>query len=81
MKRITRATMRGKPLDDDCRKIARSDSGQYGPNDRRCFCTGIIDMMNDEYLPKCRSCRALNIGAWPLDEGEEAYKAHMDIYG
>lgn len=80
MKRVTRATLRGKPLDEDCKKIARSDSGQYGPDDKRCFCTGIWSPMYDWFLPKCEDCKAFNGNAFPLNEGEE-HKRHLDVYG
>lgn len=69
-KRKTRAQLRGKPLDEDCRKIARSDSGQYGPQDRRCYCTGIWDPMHEEILSKCRECRAWNNNAEPPGKTE-----------
>ena len=52
MKRKTRAQMRRKPLDDDCKKYGRPDSGQFGPEDKRCFCTGIWNRMYEEYLNK-----------------------------
>ena len=81
MKRITRAQLRGKPLDEDCRKIAKSDSGQFGPNDKRCFCTGIWSPMYEDYLEKCFHCTAWGANATPLNEGEEEYKNHLDIYG
>ena len=58
MKRKTRAQMRGKPLDDDCKKYSRPDSGQFGPEDKRCFCTGIWNKMYEEYERKCIVCPA-----------------------
>lgn len=71
MKRQTRAQLRGKPLDEDCRKIARSDSGQFGAQDRRCFCTGIWDPMHEDFLPKCRECKAWSSNAEPPGKVEE----------
>ena len=70
MKRVSRSAIRGKPLDDDCRKYGRPDSGQFGENDKRCFCTGIWDLMRDEYKPKCYECNAFNMNAEPPKEEE-----------
>lgn len=67
MKRKTRAQMRGKPLDDDCKKYGRPDSGQFGPEDRRCFCTGMLDRMTDDIVDKCRECAAWNALATPIE--------------
>lgn len=36
MKTISRAVMRGKPLDKDCKR-AYISKHEYGPNDNRCF--------------------------------------------
>ena len=80
MKRVTRAQLRGSPLDPDCIKIARADSMQFGPEDRRCYCTGIWSPMYEDYLEKCVHCSAFNANATPLDEGEESYKEHLCIY-
>lgn len=65
MKRVNRAKLRGRPLDSDCKKANRS-TGEYGNDDRRVFCYGIIDMMNDEYLTKCKQCGAFVFNAKPL---------------
>lgn len=46
-----RSAMRGKKLDDDCRK-AHTSTHEYGPEDTRVFCYGLIDLMNDETIPK-----------------------------
>ena len=71
MKRVSRATLRGKPLDWDCRKYGRSDPGQYGMNDNRCFCTGILNRMCDDVEQKCRECSAWNANAEPPKEGTD----------
>lgn len=63
---ISRAQLRGKPLDDDCR-IARQSSHEYGMNDNRVFCYGLMDRMTDEYLQKCRECGAFVDNAEPPD--------------
>lgn len=80
MRRINRAQLRGKPLDEDCKQFGRSESCQFGPDDRRCFCSGIWDRMRDEYLRKCITCPAWNSNATPINEGEEEYKNHISIY-
>lgn len=64
---INRATLRGKPLDIDC-LLARQSSHEYGLNDKRIFCYGLIDCMCDEYLEKCRKCGAFVDNAEPLAE-------------
>lgn len=66
MKRVNRAKLRGRPLDSDCKKAYRS-TGEYGNDDRRVFCYGIIDIMNDEYLIKCKECGAFVFNAKPLE--------------
>ena len=68
MKRITRATLRGKPLDEDCKKYGRSNSGQFGVWDKRCFCTGIWNKMYEDFEQKCYMC-----SAWEQYEGLEKY--------
>ena len=66
MKKVNRAVLRGKPLDRDC-KSACTTTGEYGNDDRRVFCYGIIDAMNDEYLTKCKECGAFVYNAKPLE--------------
>ena len=68
MKRITRAQIRGKPLDEDCKTIAKPDSGQYGSNDKRCFCTGLWNPMYEAFEEKCFFCNAWNGNAEPPKE-------------
>lgn len=63
-----RDVQRGKPLDADCYK-AHISKHENGPNDNRCFCYGLIDCSNDEYLPKCRKCGAW---AWNAKKPEES---------
>ena len=57
MKQINRSQMRGKPLDDDC-KNAHVCSIINEEGTKECYCYGIIDLYNDEYLDKCRECKA-----------------------
>lgn len=49
---ISRAKLRGKPLDRDCQTANRT-SGEYGPDDDRVFCYGLADARNDELLDNC----------------------------
>lgn len=66
MKRVNRAKLRGRLLDRDC-KSAHTNTGEYGNDDRRVFCYGIIDAMNDKYLEKCKKCGAFIQNATPLE--------------
>ena len=68
MKRQTRAQLLGKPLDDDCKKYGRSVSRQFGPEDKRCYCTGIWNEMFEEYERKCIVCPAYAGNAEPPPE-------------
>ena len=69
MKKINRAQLRGKPLDEDCNKAYRT-THEYGLDDNRIFCYGLIDRMNDEELPKCRECGAWAYNAKPLEKAQ-----------
>ena len=55
--RVSRAKLRGKSLDEDCKKAYRA-AHEYGPEDNRVFCYGLIDLENDEPLEKCKVCGA-----------------------
>lgn len=57
MERITRADLRGKPLDKDCKKAYRA-THEYGAEDNRVYCYGLIDKRYDELLGKCEECDA-----------------------
>ena len=65
---ISRAEMRGKKLDDDCVK-AKICSNEFGLNDNRCFCYGLIDCSTESYLEKCIDCGAFVDNAKPLQIG------------
>lgn len=67
MKKIDRTILRGKPLDEDCNKAQRT-THEYGQNDNRIFCYGLIDLMHDEALPKCTECGAYVNNATPLED-------------
>lgn len=68
--RIYRATLRGKPLDDDCYKAERS-THEYGSNDNRVYCYGLFAPNGSEEIhPKCEECGAYCRNAKPLQMGE-----------
>ena len=67
MKRCSRADLRGKPLDKDC-KIAKISTNEYGPEDNRKYCYGLIEMSTEETLEKCNKCGAFVFNAKPLPE-------------
>ena len=51
---ISRAKLRGKKLDKDCKK-AHTEHDLYHD---KMFCLGLIDLSNDELLEKCKICKA-----------------------
>lgn len=71
MKRVTRAELRGKRLDDDCKK-AYTSNHEFGENDNRVFCLGLYDIETDYILDKCWPCRAFVDNAKPLPERRES---------
>lgn len=71
IKAINRATLRGKKLDDDCRRAIISKN-EYGPGDNRCFCYGLyIDANNWEVQQKCIECGAYIMNAKPPGKRKE----------
>ena len=67
MKKLNRAIQRGKPLDTDC-KGCHTTIGEYGENDNRVYCYGLVDRKTDEHLCKCQECGAFVGNAKPLKE-------------
>ena len=59
-----RAKQRGKPLEWFC-KSATISKNEYGENDDRCFCHGLIDLQTDCVLDECYKCGAYAINAEP----------------
>ena len=57
MRKITRDKLRGKPLDEDCKR-AYTTTHECGSDDNRILCYGIIDLMDDEPLDMCKICGA-----------------------
>lgn len=64
---ISRAKLRGKELDKDC-KTAHTTSHEYGLDDDRVFCYGLVDYSTDELIEKCKNCKALAYNATPPQE-------------
>ena len=62
---ISRAKMRGKALDYDCKK-AKTTINEYGPQDNRLFCYGLVDCSTESYLEKCLNCGSFINNAKPL---------------
>ena len=67
MKRISRATLRGKHLDPICKK-AHTTTNEYGLKDNRVFCYGIWDAMTEEPTEWCKKCGAFVWNETPLEE-------------
>ena len=64
---VNRAILRGKKLDYDCKK-ANIIINEYGPQDNRLFCYGLVDCSTDDYLKKCIECGAFVDNAKPIGE-------------
>lgn len=64
--KISRKNIRGINLDNDCKK-AKIATKQYGINDNRCFCYGLIDCSTESYLEKCIICNAFVDNSKPLN--------------
>ena len=63
---IDREKLRGKPLDEDCKRAHRT-SHEYGIKDDRVFCYGLYsDFGNLEIAEKCLECGAFVDNAKPL---------------
>jgi hypothetical protein len=69
MKRVSRAQLRGQALDPLC-KIAHTATGEYGPDDKRVFCYGVYDAMNDEPEELCVKCGAFVQNETPPEKGQ-----------
>lgn len=67
MKRVSRAQLRGAPLEKDCH-MAYTTTNEFGSDDNRVFCYGLYEDMADVTLEMCLSCRAYYENAKPYDE-------------
>lgn len=56
MRTINRSNIRGETMEEDC-KTAKVCSEFY-KDTKYCFCYGIIDLHYDEYIDKCKNCKA-----------------------
>lgn len=67
--RNTRADMRGEPLDKRCYR-ARTTTHEYGQDDDRTFCYGLVrpDCEEEPFLPYCVDCGALVLNAKPINK-------------
>ncbi len=68
MKKISRAKLRGKPLEPYCKK-ARTTTHEYGLEDNRVYCYGLyqnqINGTYDGIAECCRKCKACIDNATP----------------
>ena len=68
---ISRAKLRGKPLDSDCKKAHRT-THECGMKDNRVYCYGLCEDMSDwKIQKKCRECGAYIDNITPLEGGAE----------
>lgn len=68
MKKITRANLRGKPLDRECYRANRT-TNEYGKDDNRVFCFGLYSEFSDTDIDeKCLKCKAYVDNAEPLEK-------------
>lgn len=70
MKLVSRAKLRGCTLNEKCKK-AQISKFEYGEDDNRCFCYGLTDCENDEYLDERKVCKAFAYNAEPLEEAKQ----------
>lgn len=78
MKKVTRAELRGKPLNRDCYK-ANTTTGEYGKEDNRVFCYGLYKDKMEELREECLNCKAYVMNAEPLKK--ETVRMRFDIGG
>lgn len=65
--KISRAKLRGKALDRDCKRAHRT-THEYGTKDDRVFCYGLHEDMCDwKLLKKCIECGAYVDNATPIE--------------
>ena len=74
MKRVTRAKLRGKPLEPYCKR-ANTTTGEFGKEDNRVYCYGLyqcnISGTSDDIAECCRKCKAYVDNATPLKDKSE----------
>lgn len=57
MKYKGRHIQRGAQLLDNCKK-AKISKHEYGANDDRIFCYGLVESSTEELIEQCRECKA-----------------------
>lgn len=71
MTRVTRAKLRGEPLEPYC-KIAHTTTHEFGKEDNRVYCYGLyqnnINGLGDWIADCCRKCKAYVDNATPLND-------------
>lgn len=71
MKRVSRAKLRGKPLEPYCKR-ANTTTNEYGIEDNRVYCYGLyqcnISGTSDDIAECCRQCKAFVDNATSLKE-------------
>lgn len=74
MNKLTRAKLRGKPLEPYC-KSANTTSHECGKEDNRVYCYGLyqnnISGTSEEIAECCRKCKAYVDNATPLKDKSE----------
>ncbi|MDY5884239.1 MAG: hypothetical protein SPJ65_13100 [Roseburia sp.] len=60
-----RAVLRGKSLDNDCKR-AKISTHEFGMKDDRKYCYGLVRAEDDCVLEKCIECGAYCLNAKPL---------------
>ena len=67
MKTINRSMIKGQKLDDDC--VTARVCTEFYKDTKYCFCYGIVDLHYDEFLDKCKNCKACvrNMPSWKED--------------
>lgn len=68
MKKISRAILRGKPLNRDC-YTANTTTNECGKDDNRVFCFGLYKDKMDELREECLNCKANVIYADETEKG------------
>ena len=70
-RKISRAELRGKPLEPECKK-ANTTTNEYGKDDNRVYCYGLfqnnIHGFGSWIADCCRNCKAYVENSTPLSE-------------
>lgn len=69
MRKVSRAKLRGKPLNPDC-YMANTTTNEFGKSDYRVFCFGLYQDKTDDLRDECMNCKANVIYAEPLKRSD-----------